>query len=259
MSEHTPWCCDGYAAFCPLCPRPTDQVRCLGHAYGDRNRETVRVSRLHAQRAHPDFEYRTTEGARKQFDASVPPADENGDPDPTWEVNVDAGRDGWERFDYTEEAYWRRPKRKTGGPCARPECGGVVHTDPWGTSVQCPHAEPVVQADTGRRCPRCDCPDGHEQCDHCKTCPHAGSASAGDSSVFVDGTTEWASLSQPAPTSIQIMGENNEPLVTIYPNGALDYGANYSPDKAARCFWEALRRLAPTRCPSCGYTGLEAP
>lgn len=27
--------------------------------------------------------------------------------------------------------------------------------------------------DTGRRCPRCDCPDGHEQCDHCKVCPHA--------------------------------------------------------------------------------------
>ena len=28
--------------------------------------------------------------------------------------------------------------------------------------------------DTGRRCPRCDCPDGHTQCDHCKVCPHAG-------------------------------------------------------------------------------------
>jgi hypothetical protein len=29
-----------------------------------------------------------------------------------------------------------------GGGCARPECGGEVHTDPWGTPVQCPHAEP---------------------------------------------------------------------------------------------------------------------
>lgn len=29
------------------------------------------------------------------------------------------------------------------------------------------------QQDTGRRCPRCDCPDGHTQCDHCKICPHA--------------------------------------------------------------------------------------
>lgn len=27
--------------------------------------------------------------------------------------------------------------------------------------------------DTGLRCPRCDCPDGHTQCSHCKTCPHA--------------------------------------------------------------------------------------
>ncbi|QQM45221.1 hypothetical protein [Streptomyces liliifuscus] len=29
------------------------------------------------------------------------------------------------------------------------------------------------QQDSGRRCPRCDCPDGHSQCDHCKVCPHA--------------------------------------------------------------------------------------
>lgn len=28
------------------------------------------------------------------------------------------------------------------------------------------------QQDTGTRCPRCDCPDGHTQCQHCKTCPH---------------------------------------------------------------------------------------
>lgn len=26
--------------------------------------------------------------------------------------------------------------------------------------------------DTGRRCPRCDCADGHTQCDHCKECPY---------------------------------------------------------------------------------------
>lgn len=62
------------------------------------------------------------------------------------------------------------------GPCPRPGCGGEVHTDPWGVSIPCPRAEPVVQADTGRRCPRCDCPDGHEQCQHCKICPHARTA-----------------------------------------------------------------------------------
>ncbi|MFI1485749.1 hypothetical protein [Streptomyces sp. NPDC020747] len=66
---------------------------------------------LHARRAHPAWEYATTEGPRKQWDdADVPPVDEAGDPDPTWERNVDAGRDGWERWDYTEESYWRRPR-----------------------------------------------------------------------------------------------------------------------------------------------------
>lgn len=64
---------------------------------------------LHARRAHPAWEYATTEGPRKQWDdADVPPVDEAGEPDPTWERNVDAGRDGWERWDYTEESYWRR-------------------------------------------------------------------------------------------------------------------------------------------------------
>lgn len=28
-------------------------------------------------------------------------------------------------------------------------------------------------SDESRRCPRCDCPDGHTQCEHCKVCPHA--------------------------------------------------------------------------------------
>src|SRR5689334_16662879 len=48
------------------------------------------------------------------------------------------------------------------GPCTRPECGGEVHTDGWGTPIRCP----------ARRCPRCDCADGHTQCEHCKVCPH---------------------------------------------------------------------------------------
>ncbi|MCX5000962.1 hypothetical protein [Streptomyces longwoodensis] len=76
--------------------------------------ETVRPSdaELHARCAHPDYEYRTTEGPRKQWDdVNVPPADEDGDPDGSWERNVDAGRDGWERWDYTEESYWRRRKQ----------------------------------------------------------------------------------------------------------------------------------------------------
>lgn len=50
--------------------------------------------------------------------------------------------------------------------CQRPECGGVIHIDGRGQPTHCP----------ARRCPRCDCPDGHTQCDHCKTCPHADGA-----------------------------------------------------------------------------------
>ncbi|MET9728460.1 hypothetical protein [Streptomyces zaomyceticus] len=68
-------------------------------------------SELHAQRAHPDWEYATTEGPRKHWDdIDVRPAGEDGEPDPTWQRNTDAGIDGWERFAYTEESYWRRPK-----------------------------------------------------------------------------------------------------------------------------------------------------
>jgi hypothetical protein len=28
-------------------------------------------------------------------------------------------------------------------PCPRPECGGEVHTDGWGTPIRCPHAVPL--------------------------------------------------------------------------------------------------------------------
>ena len=64
---------------------------------------------LHARFAHPAYEYRTTTGQRKAWpDCGVPPYDEDGEPDTTWEPNIAAGNDGWERFDYTEECYWRR-------------------------------------------------------------------------------------------------------------------------------------------------------
>ncbi|MGV9588264.1 DUF6221 family protein [Streptomyces tendae] len=68
---------------------------------------------LHTRCAHPGWEYRTTTGPRKQWDGvDDPPCDDNGDPEPGWERNVDAGLpgEGWERFDYTEESYWRRPR-----------------------------------------------------------------------------------------------------------------------------------------------------
>lgn len=66
---------------------------------------------LHALESHPAYEYRTTSGPRKQWDdVNLPPCDDQGDPEPDWERNLDAGipGEGWERFDYTEESYWRR-------------------------------------------------------------------------------------------------------------------------------------------------------
>lgn len=62
-------------------------------------------NRLHRLCAMPGWEYRTTTGPRKVWDdVEVPP--EGGG----WVSNAARGRAGWERFDYHEEAYWRRPK-----------------------------------------------------------------------------------------------------------------------------------------------------
>jgi hypothetical protein len=131
------------------------------------------------------------------------------------------------------------------GPCQRPECGGEVHTDGWGAPIRCP----------ARRCPRCDCPDGAEQCEHCKVCPHADGLQS-QLTVSSDAVASFVI----APPNIVILSEDNRtPLVTIHPSGELEYGPGYTPDEAARRFWDALRRLAPARCPNCGHIGLEAP
>ncbi|MET9055250.1 hypothetical protein ABZW50_29295 [Streptomyces bacillaris] len=45
--------------------------------------------------------------------------------------------------------------------------------------------------------------------------------------------------------SITIPGTNG-PLVTIHPDGRLEYGPGYEPDEAARLFWDAMRRWAPS-------------
>lgn len=58
---------------------------------------------LHAQCAHPDYSYTLTEGPRKQWDNPDEPPDGEG-----WEKNTPMGRNGWERFEHTEETYWRR-------------------------------------------------------------------------------------------------------------------------------------------------------
>lgn len=60
---------------------------------------------LHSRSMHPDYEYETTDGPRKAWDSEMTPPLGGG-----WEVNSEEGRDGWERFDYHEERYWRRRK-----------------------------------------------------------------------------------------------------------------------------------------------------
>lgn len=111
----TGWCCGGFVSECPLCPEyGTSLVTpCPGHPGSGANKSRVVGARLHARFAYPSYEYRTTEGPRKQWDGiDRPPAGDTDDPDPTWERNVDAGYPGtgWERFDCTEESYWRRPR-----------------------------------------------------------------------------------------------------------------------------------------------------
>ncbi|WP_030344736.1 hypothetical protein [Streptomyces sp. NRRL S-1022] len=106
------------------------------------------------------------------------------------------------------------------GPCARPECGGTTHTDGWGNPIQCPRD---------------------------------------DSVLYFDGPAEEFTLAPPVAPRIVIYGEDNRtPLVTINPNGKLEYGPGYTPDEAARRFWDALRHHMPARCPNCGHIDLEA-
>lgn len=67
--------------------------------------DTRTEAEMHRARAHPAWEYDTTTGPRKAWGNPDVPPDSSG-----WVPNVDAGRDGWERFDYHEESYWRRPR-----------------------------------------------------------------------------------------------------------------------------------------------------
>jgi len=60
---------------------------------------------LHSRLMHPNYEYETTTGQRKAFDEDPPYEDPN-----SWERNTDYGDNGWARFEYHEEAYWRRRK-----------------------------------------------------------------------------------------------------------------------------------------------------
>jgi hypothetical protein len=110
-------------------------------------------------------------------------------------------------------------QRRQATACSRPECGGEIHTDQWGTAVRCLHQPPQLL-------------------------------------TLAEQAVSWTAT-QPPPPTIVINGGDGTPLVTIHPDGVLEYGPGYDPDETARCFWDALRRLAPARCPACGHVGLE--
>ena len=49
----------------------------------------------------------------------------------------------------------------------------------------------------------------------------------------------------PTPSTISIRPiHNRPPLVTIHPDGTLEYGPDYTPDEAARVFWDAMAARA---------------
>lgn len=42
------------------------------------------------------------------------------------------------------------------------------------------------------------------------------------------------------PQNLTICLNGTQPMVTIRPNGTIEYGANYTPDAAAKILWEAV-------------------
>lgn len=57
----------------------------------------------------------------------------------------------------------------------------------------------------------------------------------------LEGVTITAA--QPLAPSI-VLPFNNKPMVTIRPDGTLEFGEDYQPDEAARTFWDAVEQMA---------------
>ncbi|MFM9636001.1 hypothetical protein [Streptomyces turgidiscabies] len=59
------------------------------------------------------------------------------------------------------------------------------------------------------------------------------------------GITEFTLVEPSTPNIVILAADNRTPLVTIHPSGELEYGPGYTPDEAARTFWDALQHLTP--------------
>lgn len=101
--------CSGHVNIAMPCPT-TAALTATEGADTRGERAAATDAELHARRQHPLWEYETTEGQRKSWDDADTPPEGDG-----WERNTDAGRNGWDRFDYTEESYWRRLRPSRGG------------------------------------------------------------------------------------------------------------------------------------------------
>ncbi|MFE2912848.1 hypothetical protein [Kitasatospora indigofera] len=122
-------------------------------AHGHTEPETA--EQLHARRAHPGWEYATTEGQRKAWDHADMTPEGGG-----WERNTAAGRDGWDRLDYTEESYWRRIiADKRCAICGTHEHGGrdwYQSAQGWLACWPCADGDRPT-CPTGERCEGADC------------------------------------------------------------------------------------------------------
>ncbi|REE61472.1 hypothetical protein BX257_4051 [Streptomyces sp. 3212.3] len=72
--------------------------------------------------------------------------------------------------------------------------------------------------------------------------PQPGDAGIAMGITVPAGTLGTVTIAEPPPPTI-VIGQ----LVAIHPDGRLEYGPDYTPDAAARAFWEAMaaRRRSP--------------
>lgn len=73
-------------------------------------------------------------------------------------------------------------------------------------------------SDESRRCPRCDCPDGHEQCEHCKVCPHAALPKVACAALHTD--SEGQQIPCPGYPHATTHGPDRHPALTAKLHGA---------------------------------------
>ncbi|MGW2550098.1 hypothetical protein [Streptomyces sp. NPDC001635] len=75
----------------------------------------------------------------------------------------------------------------------------------------------------------------------------------GQSVIVGTDRVSFISAQRMTASTIRIPDTDNQPMVTIHPDGQLEFGENYDPDEAARAFWGAVKRFAPS--PEVGQFG----